>query len=67
MKAWVDNAIQTDSLLVLLFHGVSGGNSLDVSVTVHRQRFLYINQKKRDLESPDSRSGRIYQATAIRN
>lgn len=68
MKAWVEKVIQIDSLLVLLFHGVGGGNSLDVSVSVavFRQRLLYINQK-RDPDSPDSRSGRIYQATAIRN
>jgi len=47
MKAWVEKVIQIDSLLVLLFHGVGGGNSLDVSVSVavFRQLLLYINQK----------------------
>lgn len=49
MKAWVDKAIQTNSLLVLLFHGVGGGNSLDVSIAAHRQLLLYINQKQNEI------------------
>lgn len=49
MKAWVDKAIHTNSLLVLLFHGVGGGNSLDVSLTAHRQLLLYIHQKQNEI------------------
>ena len=32
MMEWVDKAVNTNSLLVLLFHGVGGGNSLNVSL-----------------------------------
>jgi sialate O-acetylesterase len=49
MKAWVDKAMQTHSLLVILFHGVGGGNSLDVSVASHRQLLIYIKQHKKDI------------------
>jgi sialate O-acetylesterase len=49
MKAWVDKAIQTNSLLVLLFHGVGGGNSLDVSIAAHRELLLYITQKQNEI------------------
>lgn len=49
MKAWVDKAIQTNSLLVFLFHGVGGGNSLDVSLAAHRQLLLYIHQKQNEI------------------
>ncbi len=37
MKEWVDKAVQTNSLLVILFHGVGGGNSLNVSIDDHRK------------------------------
>jgi sialate O-acetylesterase len=49
MKAWVDKAIQTNSLLVFLFHGVGGGNGLDVSIVAHRQLLLYIAQKQNEI------------------
>ena len=49
MKAWVDKAIRTNSLLVLLFHGVGGGNGLDVSLTAHRQLLSYISQKQAEI------------------
>lgn len=47
MKKWVDNAMHSNSLLVILFHGVGGGNSLNVSLTEHRKLLKYIaaNQK----------------------
>ena len=32
MKEWVDKSVQTNSLLVILFHGVGGGNGLNVSL-----------------------------------
>ncbi|QNA44227.1 polysaccharide deacetylase family protein [Lacibacter sediminis] len=49
MKAWVDKAIQTNSLLVILFHGVGGGNGLDVSIENHRKILRYIKQKEKDI------------------
>lgn len=49
MKDWVDNAIETNSLLVLLFHGVGGGNDLDVSIDIHRKILNYIKQKEKDI------------------
>ena len=49
MKAWVDKAIQSHSLLVILFHGIGGGNSLDVSLPAHRQLLSYIKQHEKDI------------------
>ncbi len=49
MKAWVDKAMETHSLLVILFHGVGGGNSLDVSLPAHRQFLNYIKEKENDI------------------
>jgi sialate O-acetylesterase len=51
MKAWVDKAMQTNSLLVILFHGVGGGNGLDVSIAAHRQVLSYIKQHEKDIYS----------------
>ncbi len=49
MKAWVDKAIQTRSLLVILFHGVGGGNGLDVSLGAHRKFLRYLKEKQKEL------------------
>lgn len=49
MKEWVDKAIQTNSLLVILFHGVGGGNALNVSLQAHRDILKYIKQKEKDI------------------
>jgi GH35 family endo-1,4-beta-xylanase/peptidoglycan/xylan/chitin deacetylase (PgdA/CDA1 family) len=49
MKQWVDKAMQTNSLLVILFHGVGGGNSLDVSLPAHRELLNYIKQNEKDI------------------
>lgn len=49
MKAWVDKAIQTGSLLVILFHGVGGGNGLDVSIADHRKLLEYIKEREKDI------------------
>lgn len=49
MKAWIDKAIQTNSLLVILFHGVGGGNSLNVSIENHRKLLRYIKQKENEI------------------
>lgn len=49
MKEWVDKAIETNSLLVLLFHGVGGGNGLDVSLPDHRAFLSYLKEKEKDI------------------
>ena len=49
MKEWVDNAMQTNSLLVILFHGVGGGNALDVSLQAHRDILKYIKQNEKNI------------------
>ena len=49
MKVWIDQAIQTNSLLVILFHGVGGGNGLDVTIENHRKILSYIKQKENDI------------------
>jgi sialate O-acetylesterase len=38
--------METNSLLVILFHGVGGGNGLDVSLPNHRQFLSYLKQQK---------------------
>jgi peptidoglycan-N-acetylglucosamine deacetylase len=48
MKQWVDQAIQTNALLVILFHGVGGGNGLNVSLPAHRQLLQYLKQNEKD-------------------
>lgn len=49
MKQWVDKAIATNSLLVILFHGVGGGNSLNVSLDDHRKILSYIKQNEKNI------------------
>lgn len=49
MKKWVDEAIATKSLLVILFHGVGGGNGLDVKVEDHNKLLSYIKQYENDI------------------
>ena len=49
MKEWVDKAIQKNSLLVILFHGVGGGNNLNVSLDAHRKILTYIKQNEKDI------------------
>jgi sialate O-acetylesterase len=49
MKEWVDKAIQTNSLLVILFHGVGGGNALNVSLQAHRDILKYIKQHEKNI------------------
>jgi hypothetical protein len=47
--AWVKKAMETHSLLVLLFHGVGGGNSLNVSLSAHRQFLQYLKQNEKNI------------------
>jgi peptidoglycan/xylan/chitin deacetylase (PgdA/CDA1 family) len=49
MIEWVKKAMETNSLLVILFHGVGGGNSLNVSLDEHRKFLSYLNQNQKDL------------------
>jgi peptidoglycan/xylan/chitin deacetylase (PgdA/CDA1 family) len=49
MKSWVDKAMQTNSLLVILFHGVGGGNALNVSLDNHRKILSYIKQNEKNI------------------
>jgi len=49
MKQWVDKAMQTNSLLIILFHGVGGGNALNVSIDNHRKILSYIKQNEKDI------------------
>ena len=49
MLAWVDKAVQTNSLLVLLFHGVGGGNGLNVSVEEHRKFLRQLKKQEKDI------------------
>jgi peptidoglycan-N-acetylglucosamine deacetylase len=52
MIAWVKKAMETNSLLVILFHGVGGGNGLDVSLPNHRQFLSYLKQQQKNIWIP---------------
>lgn len=49
MIGWVKKAVETNSLLVILFHGVGGGNGLDVSLPDHRKFLSYLKQNEKDI------------------
>lgn len=40
--AWAKQAISSHSLLVVLFHGVGGGNALNVTVAAHREFLQFL-------------------------
>ena len=44
--AWVKKAMETHSLLVVLFHGVGGGNALNVSLPAHREFLQFLKQNE---------------------
>lgn len=46
---WAKKAMETNSLLVILFHGVGGGNSLNVSVQAHREFLVFLKQNQKDI------------------
>ena len=52
MIEWVKKAEETNSLLVILFHGVGGGNSLDVSVSEHSKFLHYLKNDQKDIWIP---------------
>jgi peptidoglycan-N-acetylglucosamine deacetylase len=49
MTEWVKKATETNSLLVILFHGVGGGNALNVSLPAHRQFLSYLKQQENEI------------------
>ena len=49
MIEWVKKAAETNSLLVILFHGVGGGNALNVSIEAHRGFLQYLKKNEKDL------------------
>ena len=49
MIEWAKKAIETKSLLVILFHGVGGGNSLNVLVPEHRRFLQWLKANEKDL------------------
>jgi sialate O-acetylesterase len=46
---WAKKAIETNSLLVVLFHGVGGGNALNVSVSAHREFLIFLKQHEKEI------------------
>ena len=48
-EEWVKKAEETNSLLVILFHGVNGGNSLNVSLPEHSKFLHWLKQNQKDL------------------
>jgi peptidoglycan/xylan/chitin deacetylase (PgdA/CDA1 family) len=46
---WAKKAMDTHSLLVILFHGVGGGNALNVSLAAHREFLLFLKQHEKDI------------------
>ena len=42
-------AMETHSLLVLLFHGVGGGNSLNVTPSAHREFLRFLKENEKDV------------------
>jgi sialate O-acetylesterase len=41
--------METHSLLVILFHGVGGGNALNVSISAHREFLQFLKQNEKDI------------------
>ena len=46
---WAKAAIRTNSLLVILFHGINGGNSLNVSLSAHSQLLHFLKENEKDI------------------
>jgi sialate O-acetylesterase len=49
MIEWAKKAVETNSLLVVLFHGVGGGNALNVSLPAHREFLHYLKKNEKDI------------------
>lgn len=46
---WAKKAMETNSLLVVLFHGVGGGNGLNVSIPAHREFLRFLKKNEKDM------------------
>ena len=46
---WAKKAMETGSLLVILFHGVGGGNSLNVTPSAHREFLRFLKENEKDV------------------
>ena len=49
MIEWAKKAMETNSLLVILFHGVGGGNGLNVELAAHREFLQFLKQHEKDI------------------
>ncbi len=49
MIEWVKKSEETNSLLVILFHGVGGGNGLDVQIKEHRAFLQYLKKNEKNI------------------
>lgn len=49
MTAWVEAAMENHSLLVILFHGVGGGNALNVTEKEHRKLLHFIKEHEQNI------------------
>jgi peptidoglycan/xylan/chitin deacetylase (PgdA/CDA1 family) len=49
MIDWAKKARESNSLLVVLFHGVGGGNALNVSLAAHRQFLTWLKNHQEDI------------------
>jgi peptidoglycan/xylan/chitin deacetylase (PgdA/CDA1 family) len=49
MIEWAKKAMETNSLLVVLFHGVGGGNGLNVELPAHREFLQYLKKNEKDI------------------
>lgn len=49
MIGWVKQAMETNSLIVFLFHGVGGGHSINVSLDAHRKLLQFLKQQEKDI------------------
>lgn len=46
---WAKKAMESQSLLVVLFHGVGGGNALNVALPAHREFLQFLKQNEKDI------------------
>ena len=49
MIEWVKQAAANNSLLVILFHGVNGGNALNVSLPDHSRLLHYLKENEKEI------------------
>ncbi|HEY4206458.1 MAG TPA: polysaccharide deacetylase family protein, partial [Puia sp.] len=49
MIEWAKEAMKTNSLLVILFHGVGGGNALNVTPAAHSEFLHFLKDNEKDI------------------